>query len=287
MGATDSIAPIRWFGSKWSIADWIVAHLPTHRSYVEVFGGSAAVLLTEKRSHSETYNDLHDDVVHFFRLLRDRPDELIIACELTPFSREEHVACFVESGEEDEIERARRFFIRSWQTRGGYQRSGATKGFWADPGADPGARRGSPPAITYARVPARLRIVAERLQGVCIESLDWRELLAMYDREDTLFYCDPPYMRATRYHARVYDHEWTDDEHADFLAQACALEHAACAISGYRTDIYDEALSAWLRLECGLTTQTGTRRTECLWLSPRAAEGGTQRVLGYEYGGAP
>ena len=52
------------------------------------------MLLNRPPSPIETYNDLDGEVVNFFRVLRDQPDELIRRIALTPFSREElRVAC--------------------------------------------------------------------------------------------------------------------------------------------------------------------------------------------------
>jgi DNA adenine methylase len=48
------------------------------------------VLLNRATSSVETYNDIDGDVVNFFRILRDRPDEITRAISLTLFSREEY-----------------------------------------------------------------------------------------------------------------------------------------------------------------------------------------------------
>ena len=58
--------------------------------YVEPFAGSLAVLFAKPRARHEIVNDLDGGLVTFFRVLRDRPDDLIRACTLTPFSRAEH-----------------------------------------------------------------------------------------------------------------------------------------------------------------------------------------------------
>jgi hypothetical protein len=50
--------------------------LPEHTHYVEPFAGSLAVLLAKPRSKMETVNDLDQDLMTFWRVLRDRPDEL-------------------------------------------------------------------------------------------------------------------------------------------------------------------------------------------------------------------
>lgn len=53
-------AVMKYPGSKWSIADWIIQFFPEHHSYVEPFFGSGAVLFNKPRSNIETVNDLDD-----------------------------------------------------------------------------------------------------------------------------------------------------------------------------------------------------------------------------------
>jgi len=38
-----------------------------------------------------------------------------------------------------------------------------------------------------------------RLSGTYIEHLNWDDVIKKYDREHTLFYCDPPYWRTEGY----------------------------------------------------------------------------------------
>ena len=78
-----------WYGGKFSHLHWLLPLLPKTWHYCEPFGGSAAVLLNREPSPVETYNDIDGEVVNFFRVLRDKKDELIEAIGLTPFSREE------------------------------------------------------------------------------------------------------------------------------------------------------------------------------------------------------
>ena len=99
---------LRYYGGKWNLAPWIIKHFPPHINYIEPCGGAASVLLRKPRSTIETYNDLDGNVVNFFRVLRDNPDELIRKIQLTPYAREEYNLSRVPC--DDPIERARRFY---------------------------------------------------------------------------------------------------------------------------------------------------------------------------------
>ena len=106
--------PLRYHGGKWRIAPWIIGQLPEHDAYVEVFGGAAGVLLRKPRSPIEVYNDLDNQVVNFFTVVRCRGTcaELARAVDLTPFSRAEFELAHEPSG--DPVEAARRFVTRTY-----------------------------------------------------------------------------------------------------------------------------------------------------------------------------
>lgn len=91
---------LRYFGSKWRLAPWIISHFPKHHGYVEPFGGGCNLLLRKPPSKVEVYNDLDGDVVNFFRVLREKMPELLRAIELTPYSRQEMLAA--RDGREEE-----------------------------------------------------------------------------------------------------------------------------------------------------------------------------------------
>ena len=79
---------IRYLGSKFLCAEWIISHFPPHRAYCEPCGGAAAVLLNKPRAELETYNDLDGGIVNFFRVVRDHAPELTRRLNLSPWSRE-------------------------------------------------------------------------------------------------------------------------------------------------------------------------------------------------------
>ena len=107
---------LKYPGSKWAQAHWIISFFPQHRTYVEPYFGGGAVFFTMKPSEYEVINDKSGSVINLFKVIREHGDELAQAIEYTPWSREEYYAAYALSG--DEIEDARRFLVRCWQAHG-------------------------------------------------------------------------------------------------------------------------------------------------------------------------
>lgn len=258
---------LRWHGGKWILAPWIIGHFPPHRVYVEPFGGAGSVLIRKPRTYAEIWNDLDGHVVNLFRVLRsDRAEELVRALRLTPFAHDE----FREAYEpcDDPVEKARRLCIRSFMGFGsnGHNRS---TGFRSNSN-----RSGTTPAHDWVNYPDSLSRVVERLQGVVILNRDACEVMAGHDGPETLHYVDPPYVFETRADlAKDYAHELTDDDHLRLLAFLTTLK-GMVVLSGYPSDLYDDALPGWTRVERKALADGARERTEVLWISPASATHG-------------
>lgn len=262
------LPPFPYFGGKIRLAERIVDLLPRHAHYVEPFAGSLAVLLAKPRATMETVNDLDGDLVAFWRVLREQPDELALTMALTPHSREEHeLSREIPEGTSD-LERARRVWVRLSQGRGGTQRRTGWR-FYRQPA---GSSIGMPGYL--AGYVNRVHPAAERLAGVSLENRDALEVIADYGQHaDVLLYCDPPYLGTTRA-SRQYLHELSsDEEHRQFLRAVQDLP-ATVVISGYASDLYELWLDGWDRAELSAWTGNGLRdgrgkedghRTEVLW----------------------
>lgn len=254
---------LRYYGGKWRLAPWIISHFPPHQNYVEPCGGAASVLLQKPRSPLETYNDLDGNVVNFFRVLRDQPDELIRKIRLTPWARAEYELSLEPC--EDVVERARRFFVAHWMSIGGGGKSADGPGSWRY-------------VRNYKATSAELyhgglMIAAERFYKVQIERLPALEVIARYDHIYGLIYFDPPYVAEERSHPDEYHLEWTDTDHeaaADLLRQCVGY----VIVSGYACDLYRDLYEAhgWKRVDKEAQTNSGGKRIESLWLSPRTVE---------------
>ncbi|CAM2143739.1 DNA adenine methylase [Pararobbsia alpina] len=250
---------LRFHGGKFKLADWIISHFPVHRIYVEPYGGAASVLLSKERSYQDVYNDLDGELVNLFRVARDRGPELLHVLELTPYSRDEFRLSYERS--EDDLERARRVVVRSFMGHGSNSHNRLT-GFRRHSRAS-----GTSPCGDWRNLPEAFAQIIERLRGVVIECRDALGLIAEQDSTDTLFYLDPPYVASTRDKGADYRFELTDNDHR---LLACAMRGARgmVAISGYRSDLYDDVFAGWVRSD-RLTRADGARaRVESLWMNP-------------------
>jgi DNA adenine methylase len=256
-----------WYGGKFSHLEWLLPQLPACHHYCEPFAGSGAVLLNRRPSAVETYNDIDGDVVNFFRVLRDRGDELIRAISLTPFSREEfHIAINGSVQGISDVERARRFYIRARQARTGLAQT-ATLGRWAN--CKDTSRAGMSGVVSrWLGGVDGLEDISQRLLRVQIENRPALDIIKLYDSPNTLFYCDPPYLHATRGDSKAYGFEMTDSEHRA-LADTLNAIRGKAAVSGYRNDMMDSLFAGWRRYDAPAKMSHSIKqmRQECLWMN--------------------
>ena len=156
---------IRYHGSKFRLAPWVLQHFPPHTCYVESFGGAAGVLMQKPRSYAEVYNDLDGDIVNLFRVLQNPESRsgLVERLVLTPYSREEFELSWETTG--DPVERARRTVIRAQM---GFGSAGATKGVTGFR-IDTKRQYGTAQSL-WAEYPESIAEVGQRLSGVLIEN---------------------------------------------------------------------------------------------------------------------
>jgi len=259
-----------WYGGKFSHLDWLPALLPEAplvHHYCEPFAGSAAVLLNRAPANVETYNDIDGEVVNFFKVLRDQHEALIRAIALTPFAREEyHHAIYGDTQDIDALERARRFYVRARQTRTGLAQT-ASLGRWAN---CKNTSRGGMSGVVSRWLGGvdGLDAIAQRLIRVQIENRPAVDVIRLYDSPQTLFYCDPPYLHATRGDSKAYGFEMDESQHQE-LAQVLNDCQGMVALSGYEHPLMDEFFpkGKWFKVKGADKTihSTKDRRIEFLW----------------------
>lgn len=246
-----------YYGAKTSLAPRIVSMFPEHKRYVEPYAGSLAVLLAKPQSRHEVVNDLDHNLMVFWKVLRDSPEELARVCMLTPHSRvERNIAKHIPSDSTD-LERARLVWSALVQGRTGTL---ANTG-WRHARSTVDGRM----LRSYVQ---RIETVAERIRDV---SLECRPAVAIIEKygsdETTLIYADPPYLGSTRRHN--YKIEMLSERAHRELGEVLRGCRATVVLSGYGSPLYDELYADWFRVEMPSQTSQGNlqriERTEVLW----------------------
>jgi|SRR5271156_940945 len=266
--------PLNFFGSKTKLAPQIVRHFPPHLTYVEPFGGSAAVLFAKEPAKVEVYNDLDGELVNFFRVLRNAKlcAKLGHAAENTLYARSEFE--LAKQACDDPVEAARRFLVRQRMSFGGNGED------WCY--SIQTSRRGTAAAIRRWRWGVEsLPAIHHRLKNVQIECADWRGVLRRFDGPDTLFFLDPPYHPETRV-SGSYRHELGHDDHRALVGCLPSIR-GMVVLSGYAHETCAALERAgWARINyptCTHARRSLTRRVESLWLSPSVARTGQRGNL--------
>lgn len=249
-------ALLNYPGAKWGMAKEIIALMPPHRSYLEPYFGSGAVLFNKPPSAIETVNDIDGDIVNFFRVMRERAEELAEAISLTPYARDVFDDAHNNRGSSD-FDRAYRFAIRSKMGHGfkTYQKTGFK--------IDVAGREKAYALQCWNGMPELIVNLAERLKDVQIENRPALELIRRFNHYNVLIYADPPYLMSTR-GDKQYRYEMTEQDHVELL-DALMQHKGPVILSGYPSELYDGELSHWNRIARKSYNQNADQRTEVLW----------------------
>ena len=250
-------AILKYPGSKWRVADWILSYIPKHKVYCEPFFGSGAVFFKKRPSYIETINDIDENIVNLFEVCREYPEELASKIQMTPFSRKEFENCY-DLTVADKVERARRTLVRYHQSFG---TSNSSKKSWKNVQTYGGPRT----ATMWNYLPDTILECCKRLKDAQIECIDAIKLCERYNSPDTFIYCDPPYLQSLR-KKNMYHHEMTEQQHIELLEVLLASE-SKVIISGYESELYDSMLREWHKEKKSTTAQMGVHRTEKIWMN--------------------
>jgi DNA adenine methylase len=269
---------LRYFGGKWQLRHWIIAHLPEHEFYAEPFAGAASVLLAKAPApRGEILNDLNRDLINLFRVMQDgeTAKELMRRLSWTPYAAAELILS--RDASDDPVERARRIVIRSFMGIEVAGVRGTASGFRM---GNVDLRRLDHTGKRTFRNCARdwdnwrlsLETLRARLAKVMIYERDALDFIELMSAPDCLLYVDPPYHVETRTRAHGgsrYAVEFDAEEHASLVRSLMSCP-AMVVLSGYRHESYATLEAAgWQRVEREYrANMSPRRRIECLWISP-------------------
>ena len=250
---------MKYPGSKWKLAKWIIGFFPQHHSYLEPFFGSGAVLFNKPRSNIETINDMDGNVVNLFEWIKRDPERLAHEIYWTPYARQVYEDAFA-AVPEDSFEKAVNFYIRLNMGHG-FRTTGDKVG-WKN---DIQGRERAYAAQDWVHLSEKIMQAAERLRGVQIENKAAVELIQRFNYPNVLVYADPPYVLSPR-NGKQYRHEMDNAAHADLL-EALLAHEGPVILSGYDNPLYQEMLKDWHQEQKESRTQSLMIKTETLWMN--------------------
>jgi DNA adenine methylase len=196
-----------WVGGKRFLAKEIVTLIPSsHNLYIEVFGGALNVFYAKKNptkgKYREVVNDFNSDLINLHRTIRNNPRLLSKYLNHLFVSRE--LFQYIKSGKyqpRNRVEKASFYYYRLQMSFGAKGDNFAMS-----------AKSRKPKNIYKDFLKW-----SQRLKGVTIENMDFEKLIKNYDRAESFFYCDPPYVSTESYYKNIKTFD-LDDHKRLYLA---------------------------------------------------------------------
>ena len=186
---------------KRRIAKRLVAMLPAHKTYVEPFAGSAAVLFAKEPAAVEAINDFNPDIAKAYRLIQQADDGFVQKLRGRPWTGDK--ATFLklfDSAPTGDLEWLHKFL---YVTHFSY---GRLRGRSFSPAAQ------GVGATTVDRIAS----FAPRLKRVKVYEGDYEKVARKYDGKDTAYFLDPPYVG---YDANVGEKKFDEDRFLTMLKE--------------------------------------------------------------------
>lgn len=263
------IIAFNYFGGKYTWVEHLYKHFPSHYHFIDVFCGSMAVTLNKDRSRIDTANDINSDVFNFFKVLREKPDELIHLLMITPVSREEYNFSFYSQDKDvSDVERARMFFVRARQSFYGLGAQRENKG-WHLSKTKTGAKYGETVSKWINSID-KLDLVLARLSTIQLENKCFRDLIPAVDYADAFFYLDPPYPEESRKSKNDYKFDFTNQDHEDLAGIVNGIKGKAM-LSSYDCNLINDLYPAekWTKIKFPVKKNNirSGEVQECIWIN--------------------
>lgn len=275
-----------------------------YTTYIELFGGASHFLFKQSLNEIEIYNDIHIGLVNFFKVLQDEKlsEQLYDLLTLTLYAREEFkesklvplvinglptVYTYEEYMElirymnddkykekfehieiiylEDEVERARKFFIMVLQSFGSLCKN------WS---YSTTVSRGGCAQCVNAWLNHVNSIIEghKRFKYVIVENESYEVIVKKHSNPNVFIYADCPYVHSTRVSKDAYEYELSDKMQIE-MCNVLSNTSAYVMISGYDNDIYDKHLKGFRKIKLGTYTARSSskkekgNRVEILWMN--------------------
>ncbi len=259
-------SPVSSVGGKYFLRKWLNEKLPEHKLYCEPFVGGGHLLFRKDESKAEVLNDINGNLIGFYKTLQDtkKRTRLTRILNAMPYSRRtwRDLSSRWAYGDlpDDEVLRVAEWFYLSRTCFSGDFRAG---GFSAP------SITGRNPAKTLRNITDTLNAVAKRLRYVTFENLGYADCIKKYDSENTLFYCDPPYLDKEFF----YEKNCFSEEDHYALAELLHNAKSKVMVSHYENEVYDKLYAGWVRHEYeSFKVSKGITKTNTASTRPRTVE---------------
>jgi DNA adenine methylase len=222
-------SPFRYAGGKFYARKLILSHIPAHTTYIEPFAGGASIFFAKHKVANNHLNDIDEDLINVYKVIRDTPNELInfitkkpqsrIPADLTkgvkfgeplPASKELHRFFKNEYKPTNDIERAGRWFYLNRTSYSGIMNFQNMYWGYGD--------KFSMQPKNWAR---NIERTHKKLKDVFLTAHDFETIIENAP-DRALLFIDPPYYNADQ--DKFYNHFFAKEDHQR-LAN-CLREHS-------------------------------------------------------------
>ncbi|MBM3119958.1 MAG: DNA adenine methylase [Chloroflexi bacterium] len=192
-------SPFRYAGGKFYARKLIIEHIPQHSYYVEPLAGGASIFFAKYKVENNWLNDIDEDLMNCFAIIRDHPEELIARLKDEEATKDRHAFYKNEFRPKTDFDRAVRWFYLNRTSYSGIMNM--QNCYWG---------YGDKYSMRPANWPRNIRQTSLKLQNVKLTSLDFEEVIN--EAEDgTFLFVDPPYFNTDQ--DKFYAHTFTRDDH--------------------------------------------------------------------------
>jgi DNA adenine methylase len=183
---------LTYYGGKQKMVKNLLPLIPRHNTYVEPFCGGASLFFAKEPAKIEILNDIDSELTNFYMVVQKHPKLFEKRLNEYPYSEEIYSHFKKNKTHKNPITRAVGFYIRIMMSFA-HKKDG---GFGYSPENNQ--------SLLFINKIKNISKAIERLKIAQIMNRDANEIIKLFDREKTLFYCDPPYPDTSQGHYKGY-----------------------------------------------------------------------------------
>ena len=192
-------SPFRYAGGKFYARKLILQHIPKHTYYLEPFAGGASIFFAKDKVKNNWLNDIDDELINCYFVIRDYPDELIESLKNEKATKERHKYYKNEYKPTNNIERATRWYYLNRTSYSGIMNM--TNCYWG---------YGEKYSMRPENWGRNIIRTSQKLQDVKITGFDFEKVISQA-KDGAFLFVDPPYFNADQ--DKFYTHAFTKEDH--------------------------------------------------------------------------